>query len=325
MAIRTTDYVKFIRGTSAAFEALSIKDPNTLYFISEDGATTGTLYLGSKLIAGGVGTSALGTVIIENIGDKQILYYDYMSSAWVNGTINDVIGTMKGATDRTDGTSGLVPVPTAGKQNKFLRGDGTWQDAVTFNTNVFNVSEDSSTPVTLKGFDVAEDGMIMRKSITGDIHSIEWVSQDDFLSVVNNEITTIKQMIERIDGGVSRTIVESLEAIDVTAEDAEAYIYMVPKADTSGTNNMYDEYMVINGKLEQIGANLSGEITGYVTTANFNTAVGNLNNKFSNYVTLEKYNREIGNLSSAILDTWSKDTLVDQVDLLTDLLTWYQL
>lgn len=325
MAIRTTDYVKFIRGTQAAFDALLNKDSNTLYFISEEGATTGTLYLGSKLIAGGVGTSALGTVIIENIGDKQILYYDYLSSAWVNGTINDVIGTMMGATDRTDGTSGLVPVPTAGKQNKFLRGDGTWQDAVTFNTNVFDVTEDHSSPVTIKGFDAAEDGMIMRKSITGDIHSVEWISQDDFLSAVNSEITTIKQMIDRIEGGVSRTIVESLSDIDVNAEDAEKYIYMVPKADTSGTNNLYDEYMVINGKLEQIGANLSGEITGYVTLTNFNTVVGNLNKKFDSYVTLEKYNKEIGILSSDILDTWSKDTLVDQVDLLTDLLTWYQL
>ena len=325
MAIRTTDYVKFIRGTQAAFEALANKDPNTLYFISEEGATTGTLYLGSKLIAGGVGTSALGTVIIENIGDKQILYYDYMSSAWVNGTINDVIGTMVGATDKTDGASGLVPTPTAGKHNKFLRGDGTWQDAVTFNTNVFDVTEDSSTPVNLKGFDVAEDGMIMRKSISGDVHSIEWIAQDDFLSAVNTEITTIKQMIERIEGGVSRTIVNSLNDIDVTAEDAEIYIYMVPKADTSGTNNLYDEYMVINGKLEQIGANLSGEITGYVTLTNFNTAVGNLSNKFNNYVTLEKYNKEIGILSQDILDVWSKDTLVDQVDFLTDLLTWYQL
>ena len=33
MAIRTTDYVKFIRGTQAAFEALANKDPNTLYII----------------------------------------------------------------------------------------------------------------------------------------------------------------------------------------------------------------------------------------------------------------------------------------------------
>lgn len=33
---------------------------------------------------------------------------------------------MTGATASTDGISGLVPVPVAGDQLKFLRGDGSW-------------------------------------------------------------------------------------------------------------------------------------------------------------------------------------------------------
>lgn len=36
---------------------------------------------------------------------------------------------MKGATASTAGSAGLVPAPAAGNQNKFLRGDGTWQVA----------------------------------------------------------------------------------------------------------------------------------------------------------------------------------------------------
>lgn len=36
---------------------------------------------------------------------------------------------MKGATASTAGSAGLVPAPAAGNQNKFLRGDGTWQTA----------------------------------------------------------------------------------------------------------------------------------------------------------------------------------------------------
>jgi hypothetical protein len=35
---------------------------------------------------------------------------------------------MTGATASTDGEEGLVPAPLAGDENKFLRGDGTWQD-----------------------------------------------------------------------------------------------------------------------------------------------------------------------------------------------------
>ena len=36
------------------------------------------------------------------------------------------IGTMTGATASANGTMGLVPAPSSGKQNYFLRGDGTW-------------------------------------------------------------------------------------------------------------------------------------------------------------------------------------------------------
>ena len=37
---------------------------------------------------------------------------------------------MTGATADTAGTSGLVPVPAAGDQTKYLRGDGTWSSVV---------------------------------------------------------------------------------------------------------------------------------------------------------------------------------------------------
>ena len=320
MAIRTTDYVKFIRGTQAAFTALPQKDSNTLYFISEEGATTGQLYLGSKLISGGTGTSELGSIIIENIGDKQILYYDYATGSWVNGSVFEIISIMKGASENEDGVAGLVPIPKAGEQNLFLRGDGKWAAPVNFDSNVFN--KNASDKTSLVGFEEANIGDILRKSNVG---NIEWISQEDFLSTVNNEISTLREMIGKIEGGVSRTIVESLDDIDVDAEDAENYIYMVPKEDSSGVNNLYDEYMVINGALEQVGANLSGEITGYVKTATFNATVQNLQNEMKKYVPLTKYKTEVGTLNSTVLDRWTKETIVEQVDYLTDLLTWYQL
>ena len=36
---------------------------------------------------------------------------------------------MLGASTLTPGTHGLVPAPSAGDENKFLKGDGTWSDA----------------------------------------------------------------------------------------------------------------------------------------------------------------------------------------------------
>ena len=41
-------------------------------------------------------------------------------------TLKSDIGAMTGATASASGTMGLVPAPSSGKQNYFLRGDGTW-------------------------------------------------------------------------------------------------------------------------------------------------------------------------------------------------------
>lgn len=128
-------YVRFLRGTKAAFDKIEIKDIDTLYFIydSED-QTKGSLYLGNKLIGGGNGSTAtvtdindLANVLISNVQDKQILTYDASTKKWVNKTPEEIqIEAMTGATADTVGTSGLVPAPAAGEQDKYLRGDGMW-------------------------------------------------------------------------------------------------------------------------------------------------------------------------------------------------------
>ena len=70
---------------------------------------------------------------------------------------------------------------------------------------------------------------------------------------------------------LQRKKVDSVEAIDLTADDADRYIYMVPK--TGGKNgDKYDEYMVLDGAVEPVGdwkVDLSGyvqeeDLSGYV-------------------------------------------------------------
>lgn len=127
------NYVKFLRGTPNAYSQLALKDPDTLYFISEDNADKGVLYLGDKLISGSltasISLSDLNDVIIAaGIEPGSLLYYD--GSRWVNKSLSEIleviVGVMRGATDTTDGRSGLVPTPVAGQQGLYLRGDGLW-------------------------------------------------------------------------------------------------------------------------------------------------------------------------------------------------------
>ena len=63
---------------------------------------------------------------------------------------------LKGATASTAGTAGYVPAPAAGKQNSFLRGDGTW--AVPPNTT-YNVATTSANGLMSSGDKTKLDGI----------------------------------------------------------------------------------------------------------------------------------------------------------------------
>ena len=130
-------YVKFLRGTPTAYNNLSPKDANTLYFVAETNATSGLLYLGTKLISSDTGGGTGGATSLSQLTDvffngelKNKSFLMYENGVWTNKTALDIVTmilpSFVGATSTNDGIAGLVPVPKAGDQGKFLSGDGTW-------------------------------------------------------------------------------------------------------------------------------------------------------------------------------------------------------
>lgn len=317
----TANYVKFIRGTPTAYTNLLNKDADTLYFVTAAGANSGTLYLGDKIIGSASSLSQLGDVIINAIGDRQILSYNAGSNSWINTTVEALIGTMQGASATTAGAAGLVPAPLAGDQKKFLRGDGTWATIdvgdTAFNDKIFTTS---SNGITIKGFTAATSGQLLQKGSDG---NVSWISPNTITSDLQTAVTNLQAVVDGIQGGITRTIVTQLSDIDVTAPNADKYIYMVPN--NSGTSsNLYDEYMVIEGAVEKIGSGLSGDLTNYVKISTLNTRVAEINTKFNNYVLKTTYAAEVGDLSQLLKSQSNGDTLVDQVNDLTTRLTWYE-
>ena len=140
-------YVKFLRGTESAFNKLTTKDNDTLYFVyTSNDASKGSLWLGNKQIV--TGTDGSGSITTEidlgdlknvlmsetGVKDKDILSYDVNSGKWINRSIDEIVAeVMTGATDEAAGKAGLVPAPQIGDQNKFLRGDGNWAEVPVVN------------------------------------------------------------------------------------------------------------------------------------------------------------------------------------------------
>lgn len=75
--------------------------------------------------------------------------------------------------------------------------------------------------------------------------------------------TTKRELAEAVSAAehLSRKKVGSVAEIDPAAVDAERYIYLVPKDGQEG--DLYDEYMVLDGKPERVGS-WAAPLSGYV-------------------------------------------------------------
>lgn len=98
--------------------------------------------------------------------------------------------------------------------------------------------------------------------------------EPNVINTVKNNGTPLEITDKSVDIGASiaaavaaadhlkRKIVTGVDAIDLAAEDADQYLYMVPKTG-SDADDVYDEYMVLNGAVEHVG-NTKVDLSGYV-------------------------------------------------------------
>lgn len=328
--ISTNEYVKFIRGTPTAFEKLNPKSTDTLYFISEAGASTGKLYLGSKLISGGEASiSELGQIIVNAVKGNDVLVYDAEKGAWVNKAVTDVVSEMVGASDSMDGRAGLVPRPISGDQDKVLTGAGRWEsvaDLLPLDSDIFVIRDDKLT--LAPDFSQAKVGDILQVGASGALEWVQGVSSSQIDELLNNRLI--------------RKIVDSVDKIDTTADDATSYIYMVRNSKEDG-DDFYDEYIVIGGRIEKIG-NTSVDLS---ELNELSTRVDNLDKLINGvpesegqaaikglldvidlkeeYVTKTVFENTVGDLSLLSHREFAGSSLVDEINVLTARMTWQEI
>ena len=230
---------------------------------------------------------------------------------------------MQGATANTAGQAGLVPAPSAGDQDKVLKGDGSWGliSIPTFNSDIFAVQNNE---VTLQGYGMASVGSVPIKTNNG----IEWANAPT--GTLNRQITTLEKLRAQLAG-------TDPDPIDTNT------IYMVLNGNDSESSNRYDEYMVIGNSLELLGTFGEVNLVNYVTTNTFNTAISSLEQILydqqnpqtgetdlglvsrveyieNNYVT----RAQIGDLNTLVLST-GNNTLVEEVNTINERLKWHNL
>lgn len=273
MALRpTTDYVKFVRGSKAAFDAFQNKANDTLYFIYEtDDTNKGYLYIGSRLISctDASGSPVAGSladiedILITEVADKQILVYDAESGKWVNKSIDELI----------------------------------------VEVDEVSIVKTAVGKLALNNFEAATVGSLASKGEDG---SLNWVTPAQAVTALN--VYTKEEIDAKIKPGLTRTIVDSVDDIDIDASDAEQYIYLI-----ANENGSYDEYIVVNGAIDKVG-DWEVDLDNYVTKAEVGTLV---TNEFNSVLT-----QSIGDLTNYGGDN---ETLVEKVEKIEERLLWQEL
>lgn len=249
---------------------------------------------GATYLIGKVKTLLIGKV--DKVDGKGLSTNDYTTeektklsgiAAGANKTV-----TMTGATASAAGKEGSVPAPAAGDQEKFLRADRTW--AVPKDTTYSDASQSAH------GLMTAED----KKKLDGIAAGATKVTVDSSLSststnpvqnkVVQAEflkkaplaspIFTGTPKVPTAEAGTNTTQAASTAFVIAAITAAMSGItgidfQVVEKLPTTGTKgvfyliansgsgqNVYDEYIWVNGKFEKLGIR-EFDLSGYMKTS----------------------------------------------------------
>lgn len=261
------NYVKFIRGLTSIFNKLQNKDDDTLYFIYDDEtSTSGRLYLGDKEIICHAGKDSgvaylkdlLDVQLPENIGeliDGQVLTYDVATESWVArdpSTVATVLFDENQFTVNENGEWSLLDfanAPSGARLTKGSNGKLIW---------------DLPDDVTVE--DVSERLELLEASL----------ENYDTAAEVDSKIAAALTAANHL----SYKTVNSINDIDLTESQ---YIYLVKNGE------VYDEYMVIEGKLEKVG-DWTVDLSSYATK----TEVQAIDTKVEDLTTL------LNNVSSSV-------------------------
>lgn len=276
------DYVKFQRGTPEEYGILQLRnriENNTLYFIYENGASSGSLYLGNVLIGTvGEGSSSvsklsdLSDVLLTNVGATDILVYS-SDGKWKNTSIQEIADLIAS------------------------------QEGLGFNIdeNQFNFQSINGTQtLSLLGFEAAAAGASPIKGTNG---KLSWSNTN--VDILASTVETLSTSFENLRKDVAQQIVDAnhlkyevVSSLDDMSKDN--VVYLLPKSEAE-EHNGYDEFMIVNGSLERLG-DWKVDLNGYATTEQLQEVVSSLdvlnNNLNDNYVTKDNFNSIVGDLTA---------------------------
>lgn len=295
------NYVKFQRGTLKAYNAQvnnGTIDNNTLYFVYQNAASTeGQLYLGKKLISDAGKDTRINTLegltdVLASKAEAGSFLVKNADGKWEATTVTAVAALI----------AGQLQINANEKAFEFVAVDG------------------DNPQLNLKGFSNAIAGSYAKVSDDG---SLKWIKPDKDIDVIAQEVGTLTETVNGLDTVIANKIAEAnhltykkVGSLDEVTDSN--IIYLVPKEGSE--NDAYNEFMVIDSKVEHLGTFGGGDLTGYAKISDLQA----VEKKLVDYTPITTFNSTVGSLSN--LTNYSEGTnIVKEINNIYERLTWTEI
>jgi hypothetical protein len=175
--------------------------------------------------------------------------------------ITNPVDIMTGATASTDGVAGLVPAPTAGSQNMFLRGDGTWANVSTSDINARQALDTSNKNYPLL-FSYAETS-----STTANIDNITRRNNSIYANPSTGTITATNFAGTLNGMTISGTSGSTYNLNNITKVEASSTNGKIKINDTDTTVYTHPTYTAKTSGLYKVTVDATGHVSDATTVA----------------------------------------------------------
>ena len=276
------NFVKFLRGSQAAYDRLANPDQNTLYFIYDENDQSaepnGKLYLGRYLIndntASSIALSNLSDVDMGQLTGTEILRYNEQLEKWQPVLFTDLLAELGISTGGAVINSGIEKQQGETDADALDRAveDKKEGDIAIVDGTVY-VYDDNNW-LKLIDSTVADIGNLVDRvsDLETAVDNVYTKSETD--SAIATAVASANHL--------TYTTVGSLTGLDPTANENQNKIFLVTRS-AGDLDNSYDEFMSVNGAWEKLGT-WDVDLSNYVQTNDprllTTVQVGYLNNLF---------------------------------------------
>lgn len=318
------NYVKFKRGTAAAFEALTTKDSDTLYFITnEDGSIS--VYLGAK--KAGVTEDELKELLSINdladvdieandLVDGYVLTYDAQNHKWVSAVNPGASGAVGDLADRVDNI-----------EDNYVTGEELTTAVTTINTNLttnFYTKTETNTAIATA---VSQAGHLKRE-VVNTLPAVGDAAEDVIYLLLDADDVAGNKYDEYmlVNGAFERLGDWEVDLSNyVTTSQLDAAVDRIEEVEDKATSN--DENISrLNGEVDtlknagyvnggEVDTKITTALTDYVSSTQLTETLKGYALKTdldNNYVTTTVYNGKV-------------EDIEDRLDTIEGALTWVEL